>query len=495
MPKSMIQRFKDLLSPSSPAESATNMLELNSSASHAAPRKAGEMFTSWALKTSLLPHQTQALNFSEQRMGIMVLDQMGLGKTLTSLAIAHHKKAKTILCVVPKALFKNWEKEIHKHTTLTVFSASGNKQKRLKILIDPQPGTVILINPEGLRILVKEFPLFQDKYDALIVDELTRFRRWSQQSKALYRLAKTFRCRIGLSGGLVTENFSDVFNPFRCIDLGKTYGNDYFSYRKRYFTEITDTSFPKPDGSVAHPWEVTEYGRRIIRTLLHKNALMRGVEDIGQTMPTTESTIYNVSLAKEQVAALEELKQEWQLTVEGHAEQYNYTLQCLQKAHQISSGFVYKSDGSTYWFPYSPKVQVLQSLVEEVGDDKFIIWCAFKAEKAILEKLLSEQYNLWTGDPSEFDNNKCQGLILTFSKDAQGHNIRSARHSIFFSRPFSNDKYQQARGRNKRLDSDHAQVSEHILLTDTGIEKLIDSNLKAKMEMQAYIKGEGIELW
>jgi SNF2 family DNA or RNA helicase len=69
------------------------------------------------LKTQLLPHQVQTVDFLMQKKCIGDFSTMGTGKSLSALASIIRSKEKAVI-VCPPFLVENWLNEISKHTTL-----------------------------------------------------------------------------------------------------------------------------------------------------------------------------------------------------------------------------------------------------------------------------------------------------------------------------------------------------------------------------------------
>lgn len=71
------------------------------------------------LKTQLLPHQVQTVEFLLQKKCIGDFSTMGTGKSLSALASIVRTSAKSVV-VCPPYLVENWKNEVKKHTDLSV---------------------------------------------------------------------------------------------------------------------------------------------------------------------------------------------------------------------------------------------------------------------------------------------------------------------------------------------------------------------------------------
>eukprot|EP01119_Soliformovum_irregulare_P012823 TRINITY_DN3349_c0_g1_i18.p1 TRINITY_DN3349_c0_g1~~TRINITY_DN3349_c0_g1_i18.p1 ORF type:complete len:923 (-),score=326.02 TRINITY_DN3349_c0_g1_i18:659-3427(-) len=119
-------------------ESRENQLEANPQVSNNAVQVEGVMinpnhgpeesdvFILPEISAKLRPYQVEAATFiweniisgSSEGSGCLLAHEMGLGKTLTTIAFLEtflrEKKGKTVLVVVPATLIPNWKKELHK---------------------------------------------------------------------------------------------------------------------------------------------------------------------------------------------------------------------------------------------------------------------------------------------------------------------------------------------------------------------------------------------
>lgn len=433
----------------------------------------------------LLPHQKEAVDFFVKRSSIPLLLDTGLGKTATSLEILKTKNCKRVLCVIPKSITDQWVAEIAKFTDYTSVVAIGNRTKRIEnIRADVN---IVLINFEGVRICFDEIKALAKVgyFDCLLIDELSRVRRYSKQTRCLQEIARFFPVRIGLSGLLIAENMIDAFNPYKILDLGRTFGTDFFAFLEKYFTETVD------DTGTYRKYTATEYGQKMIPALVKRTAFIRTAEQVSVLPPSVFST-RKVSLSIEQDAFLKTLEKEWKAKFPGSLteEFYNYTIQLMQKAMQCCSGFVYKEDDSTFWFDYNPKLQELNAILEELGKSHFIVWCNYKAEKLLITQFLEKQGKTVcpSETPQDFNTGKYDAYIGTFSRDAQGHSFKIAKTAIFFSRPTSYEKFYQSLGRNRRVDSESALINYIIISSKHKTEFLNDLALKKKKDLADLLR-------
>lgn len=439
----------------------------------------------------LKDYQVECIEWAKDKKAIPIMLPYGAGKTAVALKIAEALNLKSVLVVAPKTTLEGWTKDVRKFTAYSFGVATGNRSKRLTNILSG--ANIILINPEGVRLFEKELAdcIKENLFDGIIVDELTKFRRWSKQTQSLLKISHTIPVRMGLCGKLITENLFDPFNPFQYLDNGKSFGRDFFAYRDKYFEKIED-----PSGIPI--WLETDYGKRMITALVKRSSFIRNITDI-HTLPGVSFSYRRISLSPQQVTYLKVLQNEWISRLPEEKDKYlDYTMQILQKAYQCINGFIYKDDGSTFFFEYNPKLQELNSILEEHGKSPFIVWYNYKAERAIIESLVEKigKKVCPSDDAAKFDDSDYDCFLASFSKHSLGINLKKAPLAIYFSRPQKFIDYDQSQFRNRRADSPFKLVSCQIITSNHNIERMIEASLKKKQNLSDYVSGVNRnEIW
>lgn len=445
-------------------------------------------------KSKLLDYQEKAVQLWHNRKVIPLLADLGLGKTAMALSMAKRSGRKRILCVIPKTTIDDWCHDIRLFTDFSYSIAIGNRAKRIDAIRGDV--NVVLINFEGARICIDELKKLSKVgyFDCLIIDELARVRRYSEQTKALQEIAGFFPKIIGLSGLLIAESLLDVFNPFKILDGGQNFGTDFFKFREKYFEKELD------EKSGFFKYRPTDYAKKVIPLLVGRSSCIIHAEDIG-TLPEVVTQTRKITLSTEQVAYLKILEEEWKSKIPDETsdeEKLNYTMQVIHKAHQACSGFIYKENDETFWFNYNPKIQELNALIEENANQKFIVWYKYKAEKVLIEQLLEKlgKRICPEDDHKSFGDPKYDCFVASYKKHSQGINLPAARTAILFSRPVDYEGYYQALGRNRRLSSEHKLISYQVITSRHPPELLNDMALKAKKGLADLLKETKLEnIW
>ena len=131
------------------------------------------------------------------------------------------------------------------------------------------------------------------------------------------------------------------------------------------------------------------------------------------------------------------------------------------KLHQLANGYIRNTDGSYHFFPTQPKLNELEEIIEEAGDQKIIIWSPFRPQIAQVIKFLNEELNIPAlelhGDTPQ---NKRIDVVHSFCDSAgpqimvsnpevggMGLNLTAAALEIFMTNWFKPDTRKQAEDR------------------------------------------------
>lgn len=181
------------------------------------------------IKGQPLPYQRAGVQFLEMANGRgIIADQMGLGKTLQSLAYLQlHPEKRPVIIVVPASLKINWQREIDKwlSTDEKIHLISGRKTY-------PLVGhTIYIINYDIVTYWADE--LIKLKAPVLIADEAHYCKNTkSARSKAVKKLASKIPHTILLTGTPVTNRPLELFPLLNMVD--ETAWPKFFPFAKQY---------------------------------------------------------------------------------------------------------------------------------------------------------------------------------------------------------------------------------------------------------------------
>lgn len=190
-------------------------------------------------KTKPFQHQLDAISYGLKHKHWLLLDQPGLGKSLSMIYLAQELKEQKglehclIICGI-NTLKANWEKEIKQHSDLSC-KIIGKKvtrngtvyyksiKERIVEILNPINEFFIIINIESLRNdeIVQAFRNTKNKIDMVVVDEVHKTsNQSSSQGSNLLKLNK-YNYKIGLSGTLISNNPLNAYLPLKWIGAEK----------------------------------------------------------------------------------------------------------------------------------------------------------------------------------------------------------------------------------------------------------------------------------
>jgi SNF2 family DNA or RNA helicase len=157
------------------------------------------------MNVTLYPFQTQSVNVALARTGFGVFHDLGLGKTVIAIAVAHELmfnrgEIPRSVIVVPGSVRSQWEDEINRFSHGEVVVIDGTPKKRKALYEAAANAPWLIVNYDlAHRDLSYLTPLTSGAL--LVADEVHRIKNpEAQRTKALRSLATRSSRRLGLSG-------------------------------------------------------------------------------------------------------------------------------------------------------------------------------------------------------------------------------------------------------------------------------------------------------
>lgn len=154
--------------------------------------------------------------------GYILSFEQGLGKTLTSIALAEVLDKDQVIIVCPNSLKENWAYEIKSYykafavESIWLNSVYVHNVAKFSKARDPK---FIIVNQDAIDKIIPM--LKKNKNSMIIVDEVHNFRDIdSQRSKSLIKLKETIDCKDNLlmSGTPIKSNAVEIIPMLRMID-------------------------------------------------------------------------------------------------------------------------------------------------------------------------------------------------------------------------------------------------------------------------------------
>lgn len=378
--------------------------------------------------------------------------------------------------------------------------AVGSSKKKIQAI---QSGKKIIVtNYESVRSkdVVKAIHAF--KPTILVCDESHRVKSPSaMQSKEILKISKSCLYKLNMTGTPMTNSELDLFQQFLILDNGATFGNNFYSFRAKYFEDQnayrrgTHTYFPN--------WQVRKGSREEIARILSKRSfVVRKSECLD--LPDMVYKEIEVEMSPEQSRVYHDMKNDFLATLEDARgnEQVAVGRLVITKGlrlQQIVSGFVGVEDADEVTFKDNPRLDALEDLLSDL-DKPVIVWACFRRNYEDIAHVcqnLNLSHDFLVGGQNihsreatikAFRRGEIQVLIANQGAGGVGVNLIEAANSIYYSRDFSLEKDIQSEARNYRGGSDmHQKVTRYDLVTKGTIDMDVLKALRLKKDVLEYL--------
>lgn len=454
------------------------------------------------IKVKPYQHQKIAFNFAieklEQEGCAALLMDMGLGKSLTSIAIAgqlyQENKIERVLVVCPTSIISVWEKEFVKFADYDYFvesivgSTMSKRKEKLKSLCHKKGLQVAVINYEATWRMEKELNVY--KPDIIICDESQKIKNPSAaQSKTLHRLGVKAKYKMILTGTPVQNSPMDVFSQWKFLDQN-IFGVSFYAFRNRYAVM---------GGYYNH--QIIKFKNMDELTSKAHSVSYRITK--GEALDLPEQIFLNryCELEKEARKVYDTvMKESYAELMDGEITATNI-LTKLMRLSQIAGGHV-KDDEGRMQVISKAKLNELKDIMEDVIIDnkkKLVVFARFIPEIESIKQLADEmkvEYSYITGEIKtddrgvmcdNFQNNENVKLFIAQIQTAGlGITLTAADTAVFYSLDFNYANYSQAIARTHRIGQKNTCTYINLISTETVDEKIIKA-LESKEDIAKNI--------
>lgn len=207
-------------------------------------KKSDDIFSEMdLLKKEMYPYQTIGAKFIYEAGNGIIMDVVGLGKTIQSLSVAcKHFEDDNInffIVICPNTLKRNWESEIKKFTDKNITVVSGSKSQRKKIYKEAYRCDGLVINYESLiyDIDIIDKYIFEKSFRfMLILDEIQYIKNsTAKRSKLVKIISQHATCSVGLSATVIENSLLDLWSVFHAINKNVLGSEElYINFVDRY---------------------------------------------------------------------------------------------------------------------------------------------------------------------------------------------------------------------------------------------------------------------
>jgi SNF2 family DNA or RNA helicase len=454
-------------------------------------------------------HQKVGLLLNIDRKFFLDLFEMGLGKSLTSLACVKYLKdnwliTKTLVLVPNTSLLYSWKDQIEEHIPeLTyVILDEGKQDRESKILNSKADITictyaswmrvvcnfveVIKYSEAGkkkkekkLKIVDKQAFKFESQFQCVVLDELTAAKGYrSNTHKMCCRFQKTAAYRLGLAGRAYGTDQHDLWGLFNVIDGGETFGDTLGMFRSAFFKE-------KNGFWGGFEYKFIEKLSPVLNKFLRNRAIIYKKEECLDLPPK----VYSV----QRVVHSEEMVKRYNKVISdviGLADQADVLDGAWHNLRQICSGWM-KVTGEdeiahNIEFDENPKLDALMEFIKEMDPkEKIIIFHWYNHTGTILSNCFTKNKIkhacLFGGNKDKdavekFNNDPNCRIFLASSAGALGLNLQISHYVLFFEEPCNPLLYDQMTSRAHR-QGQLSSVFIYNFMVKNSVEEKIHKNL------------------
>lgn len=396
---------------------------------------------------------------------LFLLD-MGAGKTkiLADLMtqLMREKRIRRSLVGLPRlANIDSWQDDLAIHSDLEPWRADGTIEEKREALLCPK-GDITLIDYAGLHLALskkdgkrlvrddKRVRQVQKLYDFCALDEIHKISALPGSKTggkdslwfSIFRmLTQQFKYAYGSTGTLFGSDVQSLWTPFFLIDRGETFGENLGIFRASFFT------------SKVLPFKGTDYtfdkakAPKLNRMLQHRSIRYEEAEMVD--LPARVPRLRTLDMTEEQ-------REHYMRALEGLVNAGGELQECKAqwlRMRQIVSGYLAWKDASgdhVLRFKKNPKLDWLESKLDEMGDSKVVICYDYtETGRMIVDRV--KQMGLghvwyWGGDKDKtatrrrfLDDPGCRVMVMNSSAGGTGNDglQKVARYMIFYETPTS----------------------------------------------------------
>lgn len=468
--------------------------------------------------TELWAHQKEAIARAKNLPYYALHFEAGTGKTRTAIEIMKDRyntvrRIQRTLILCPPIVIQNWREEWLKYTKIErkqVVCLTGTGVQRLKtFMANKDNGVVFVTNYESLLMKPLYEALKEWQPEITVHDESHRTKNpGGKMAKALDELVNKFckpTLRLNLTGTAILNTPMDLFMQFKVmmggfptlesLVTGKHITN-YWQFVKLYFEDKnarwkgSENYFPN--------WQPKPSTSDLFGRLLASVSMSVNKADCLDLPDEVDVTI-PVPLTKEQRNDYDKFEKDMVLNIDGN----NYTADIAMvkalRLMQITSGFISglsapdasEAQPIKYEYKDTNREKALHDLLEDICKEKgkkVLVWAVWKHNYEVIKKVCDKLGIRWV---------ECNGTVTAAAKERArtdfindpeiqvwiGHpysggigvNLIIAPYTVWYSRNFSLEQYEQAKARNYRGGQTEKVTHYHLVAQDTIEPEIVEA--------------------
>jgi SNF2 family DNA or RNA helicase len=405
---------------------------------------------------------------------------MGLGKTCVILKVLEKIKVPALIFAPLKTITTTWPDEIAMMKKPLTYQILHGEYKDWAL---KQKADIYLINPDGAEWLynalarmykeTKKFP-----FEALVIDEGSRWKSNVTNRfiiiKILLQLFTSYR--FILSGTPAPEGLLGLWSQYYILDEGKTLGDNFNAYRKKYFLK---NPYCDHVYELANPQNET----KILNTIAPITFRLDSADYLN--LPECVYSTLKIELSTKLQTEYKTLEKTFLLDTKEYAIKSFNKLSLSSKLRQFIQGAIYIDDKRNYKVIHDLKVQALNDFVE-LTDEPVLCAIQFKFELDLLRVAFPDAPFIVGGGSlknatrimNEWNAGKHKLLIVHPDTVSHGTNMQFGGHIVFwFALTWSLETYLQLIKRLHRSGQKHTVSVVHLCIKNT-----IDEYMAAQIQ-------------
>jgi SNF2 family DNA or RNA helicase len=433
----------------------------------------------------------------------------GMGKSvmaLTFLDYLHNVwgESRPTLVLAPLRVARDtWANEAHKwgHLAgLEVVPIVGGKDQRLAALRQQAP--VYATNYDNLVWLKDHYEGKAWPFATVIADESTklksfRLRQGGVRAQALAQVAhKDVERWVNLTGTPASNGLEDLWGQTWFLDAGVRLGRTFSAFRDRWFRPVKSGDF--------HNYRPTDYAQEEIQQRIADICLTLDPKDWFDLKDPIVNVI-EVELPASARSKYREMERElFTMIGDTEVEAFNAAAKS-QKCLQMANGAVYleaERYGAGTWIEvHMEKLDALEELMEETGDDPLLVAYQFQSDLARLQRRFPDALVLATPEGMAAAM-AGQGKLWLGHPASMGHGVDGLQYHcntvVFFAQDWNleyHDQMLERVGPVRQLQAGKDRgVFVHYIVARGTIDELVMARRESKRSVQDllldYLKGK-----
>lgn len=435
-------------------------------------------------RKDLHDYQKRAVEFIKEKKRCLLLLDMGLGKTVSTLTavsdLLDSFAISKVLVIAPlrvansvwKQEVGNWEHLEH----LRVSICTGSAKERIAAL--HHDAEVYVINRENVPWLLEYFK-GKSPFDCVVVDESSSFKNpSSQRFKALRKMLPSTEYMVLLTGTPSPNGLMDVWSQAYLVDFGMSLGRTITSYRQRFFNQ----------NQWGFGYEIKKGSDAKIHELMRPYALSMQAKDYLE-LPEPIPIYTHIDIPPKAKAGYDDFAKELYMEIDGEEVEALSAAVLANKLLQYANGAVYTDEAGGWALTHNAKIEALKEIVEDNEGETMLVAYNFKSDLERLQKAFPEAVVLDSSAETVRRWNGGEIPMLLAHPASAGHGLnlqKGGSLAVWFGLNWSLELYQQFNARLDRQGQTKPVRIVHLIASGT-IDELVVQAIESKEKVQTLL--------